>query len=155
MEDPLNIEIQLQDVDTSFPLLPEADYPLVVVESKVETNYDKNGVQWSLVYGLDTPAESVSGKPLATGTKVYPDWPLQLQPRADGKGGAEWSGSAAERSLCATVDAIFGSSKENRPGFNRELVDGAVGRHVIGHVIIDMDKNGVQRNKVTRLKRVE
>jgi hypothetical protein len=154
MDDPLNINIPLAGVDTKFPLAPEADYPLQVVKSSVGPNYDKTGNQWDLVFGLTTSVPSVDGKTtLKAGTQLFPDWPLQLQPRADGKGGAEWDGSAAQRSLCATVDALFGSDMETRPAFNRELIDSAVGRNVIGHVVIDTDKNGVQRNKVTRLKK--
>lgn len=154
MTDPLNINLPLAGTDTSFPLVPEADYPLQVVKSTVGPNYDKSGNQWDIVYVLTTPTESVTGKPLNAGTQLFPDWPLQLQPRADGKGGATWEESAALRSLCSTVDALFGTTMENRPAFNHALVQGAVGKTVIGHVVIDTDKNGIQRNKVTRLKKV-
>lgn len=155
MTDPLQVSIPIQDTDTSFPLIPEADYELSIVDSKIEANYDKIGLHWSLVYGLTQPVEAMNGKTVNVGTKFFPDWPLQLQPREDGKGGSVWQGSAAERSLVSTVDAIFGTSLEakDRPVFNQELVSQAMGRRVIGHITIDTDKNGVQRNKVTRLKK--
>lgn len=153
MNDPLNVSIPLKGVDATFPLLPEADYELTVAESKINPNYDKSGLQWDLSYALVNPAEGVNGKPLKAGTRFFPDWPLQLQPRTDGKGGSEWEGSAAQRSLCSTVDTLFSSTMEDRPEFNRALVEGAVGKSVIGHITIDTDKNGVQRNKVTRIKK--
>lgn len=156
MNDPLQVSIPTQDVDTSFPLLPDAEYELSIVDSKIEANYDKTGLQWSLAYSLTAPATAINGKEVSVTTRLFPDWPLQLQPREDGKGGAVWQGSMAEKSLVATIDAIFGTSLEakDRPIFNHELVGQAMGKRVLGRIIIDTDKNGVQRNKVTRLRKV-
>lgn len=155
MNDPLNVQIPITEVDTTFPLLAESDQEFTVASSTIEGNYDKTGLQWSLAFSLVNPAVAINGKEIKPGTRFFPDWPLQLQPREDGKGGAVWSGSMAEKSLVATVDAIFGTSLEagDRPVFNQELVASAVGRKLIGRVVIDTDKNGVQRNKVTRLKK--
>lgn len=144
MIDPLNISVALSGVETSIPLLPEGDYSVQVTESTVDPNKDKTGLNWNLKLGLASTAVALDGR------EVKPNFPLfavyALQAREDSK-----DPEAFKRSICDTVDALFGTDKSNRPDFNMELVQAAVGKVTTAHVIID-EYQGNKNNKVRRLK---
>lgn len=146
MTDPLNISIQLDDVDSDFPLLPEGDYPFQISASTIEPNKDKNGHNWKIVLALTSPATAVDGREVKVNTKIFDM--AALQAREDST-----DADAFRRGISERVDAIFGTAKANRPVFNRALVDSALGKPVIGHVYID-EYQGKKSNKIKRLKKV-
>lgn len=144
MLDPLSLNIATAGVDTSMPLLPEADYILQVGESSIDPNKDQNGLNWNLKLMTTTENTSTDGRP------VKPNFPVftvcALQAREDSK-----DKEAFIRGLGQNIDAIFGTDKTNRPDFNHALAQSAVGKLVIGHVIIDTYQ-GRQSNKIKTLK---
>lgn len=148
MDDPLNINIPLEGIDTSFPLMPEGDYPLQIVGNKLGPNYDKTVQCWEPELVTTTQVTSVDGRDIPVNSKAFLQWPIDLAAKPDAKDPTLW-----RTTLCNTVDAIMGSTKENRPAFTKALLDSMIGKTIIGHVIIDEDKNGVRRNKVKRLKK--
>lgn len=145
MTDPLNISVALAGVETSLPLLPESDYSVQVKESTIDPNKDKTGLNWNLKLGLASTATAVDGR------TVNPDYPVfsvfALQAKEDSK-----DPEAFKRSIGEAVDAIFGTTKDNRPTFDRALCDSAVGKVLTAHVIID-EYQGNKNNKVRRLKK--
>src|ERR1700704_6164401 len=110
MTDPLNISIPLEGVDTSLPLLPEADYTLQVVESSVDPNKDKTGYNWRLKLATTEPATSADGRAIKPNFPVFMTFALQAREDSTDP-------EAFKRQLGEAVDAIFGTSKENRPAF--------------------------------------
>lgn len=146
MNDPLNINIQLGNVETSVPLLPEADYLLQVAESTIDPNKDKTGLNWNLKLVTTSPATAVDGRDVAPNFPVFTV--CALQAKDDSK-----DPDAFKRMIAQTIDALFGTDKSNRPDFNRALVDSAVGKQVMAHVFID-DYQENKHNKVKRLKAV-
>ena len=144
MTDPLQVAIPLKGVEASLPLFPEADYPLQCTESSIDPNKDKNGYNWNL--RLNTSEMYVS----TDGREVKPNFPfyftLALQPREDST-----DKEAYIRNLCAAVDALFGTTKDDRPEMSRELVQAAVGKKCVAHVYIDTWQ-GRQLNKIKNLK---
>ena len=147
MTDPLQVAIPLKGVESSLPLLPEADYPLQCSESSIDPNKDKTGYNWNLK--LCTTEVYVS----TDGREVKPNFPfyftLALQPREESK-----DKDAYVRNLCEAVDALFGTTKEDRPEMSRDLVTSAVGKSCIAHVFID-NYQGRDNNKIKRLKKLE
>ena len=145
MQDPLNIEVPLAGVDTSLPLLPERDYIVQCTESTIDPNKDKTGYNWNLVLNTTEMITSTDGR------EIKPNFPLYfvaaLQPREDSK-----DVEAFRLSLGEAVDALYGTTKENRPDFSRELVSSAVGKTCVAHVFIDQYQ-GTDRNKIKRLKK--
>ena len=146
MTDPLQVNVALDGVETSIPLLPEGDYQVQVKESSVDSNKDKTGLNWNLKLGLASATTAVDGR------AVNPDFPLfavcALQARDDSK-----DPEAFKRQISSVVDALFGTDKTNRPNFTAELVQTAVGKLAMAHVIID-EYQGQKNNKVSRLKAV-
>jgi hypothetical protein len=146
MQDPLNVSVPLTGVDSSLPLLPEADYIVQCTESSVEPNKDKTGLNWNLKLATTTPVTSADGS-----REIKPNFPvfmtLALQPREDSK-----DTEAFKRNLAEAVDALFGTDKTSRPDFNRDLVNQAVGKTCTAHVYID-EWQGKQNNKVKRLRK--
>lgn len=141
----MSFNVPVAGVSTEVPLLPEGDVLLQIVESTVEPNKDKVGLNWKLKAVTTTPLKSVDGRDIAPNFPLYHTMALQAK---DGSTDPE----AFRRSLSEAVDAIFGTTKDNRPDINRPLVDSAVGRSVIAHVYID-EWQGKQNNKVKRLKK--
>ena len=145
MQDPLNINVPLAGVDTSLPLIPEADVFVQCSESTIDPNKDKTGYNWNLVLNTTETIQSTDGR------DIKPNFPLffvaALQPREDSK-----DVEAFRRNLGEAVDALFGTTKENRPDFSRELVASAVGKTCVAHVFIDQYQ-GRDLNKIKRLKK--
>lgn len=146
MLDPLSISIPLEGVDTSMPLLPEADYDFQIVESIPKINKRQDGYNWNLKLSLLSPATSTEGKPINPGFPIFHTVALQAAPDAKDAEGFK-------RGLGEAIDAIFGSTKENRPRFNKELWEAAVGKSVRAHIVVD-NYEGKDNNKVKRLKKI-
>src|SRR5205814_652337 len=99
----LQVNVPLAGVDTSLPLLPEADYTLQITESTIDPNKDKNGLNWNIKAATTEPAKAVDGR------DVQPNFPFfavfALQARDDSK-----DVEAFKRNLGGAVDAIFGTT---------------------------------------------
>lgn len=145
MQDPLNINIPLAGVETSLPLFPEADYSVQCSEATVDPNKDKNG------YNLNLKLCTTETHTSTDGREVKPNFPfyftLALQAREDSK-----DVEAFRRNLGEAVDALMGTTKDNRPDMSRELVNSLVGKSCIAHVVVDTYQ-GRELNKIKRLKK--
>lgn len=150
MTDPLSINIPAAGIDTSRPLLPEGDYRLQITACEIKPGSEKVGnvLQWAPTLVTTEPATAVDGRDIPPNTLLFLDWPFDLAPRPDSKYPNAWRDS-----LLNAVDAILGTDKDTRPDITKDVLDSTVGKIVIGTVKIDEDKNGVKRNKVTRLKK--
>lgn len=145
MTDPLNFSVPLAGVNTQLPLLPEADYLFQVKESTIVPNKDQNGYNWKLKLGLASPTTAIDGRDIQPDFPVFDIAALQAKPDSTDP-------EAFKRGLGERVDAIFGTTMEDRPEFTKALVDSAVGKMVVAHVVID-NYQGKDSNKVKRLKK--
>lgn len=149
MTDPLSIgTIPTAGVDTSYPLAPEGDYRFQISENRIEPNFDKTVLTWSPKLVTVEPITALDQRIIPVNTNFFLQWPIELAERPEPKYPGAWL-----TTLINAVDAVFGTTKEDRPDVTLDYLNTAVGRHVIGHVIIDEDKNGVKRNKIKRLKK--
>lgn len=146
MEDPLKVNIQLAGVETEIPLLPEADYVVQCTESSIDPNKENIGLNWNLKLALTQSATAVDGR------IVQADFPLfavyALQAREDSK-----DPEAFKRGISGAVDALFVTDKDSRPEFTLELVQQAVGKVCVAHVVQD-EYQGRKNNKVKSLKKL-
>jgi hypothetical protein len=147
MIDPLQVNVALQGVDTTIPLLPEGDYRFQVVESTVDPNKDRSGLNWNLKLALVDPATSTDGREIKPNFPVFAVYALQAASESKDV-------EAFKRNLGQAVDAIFNTSKDNRPNFDRELVNSCVGKTVVATVVLNEwpQGSGQFNNKVRRLK---
>jgi hypothetical protein len=150
MNDPLNINIPLEGVDTSLPLLPEQDYQLQCAESSVVPNKRKDGYNWALVFHTTEPLKAIDDRDVKVNFPLYMQ--IALQPAEDSK-----DVEGFKRQLGQAVDALFGTSKENRPAFDMALVKSAVGRLVVATTKNEEfpEKSGNKSTKISRLKKSE
>lgn len=148
MNDPLNVQFDGRGVDTSTPVLPKADYPLQIVESTIQSNKAQTGLNWHLKFATTQEYQSTDSKTIKPNFPVFMD--IALQP-AEGSTDPE----GFKRSIFSTQDAIVGSDASNRPVFNHEFVQQAIGKSVIA--TLDVDEypkgSGTFNNKVRRLKK--
>lgn len=149
MNDPLNIQLDGRGVDTSTPVLPAGDYPLQIVESTIQSNKAQSGLNWHLKLATTQEYTSPDGKSIRPNFPVFMD--IALQP-AENSTDAE----AFKRQVFAAQDAVVGSDASNRPLFNHEFVQQAIGKTVIGTLAVDEypKGSGTFNNKVRRLKKV-
>lgn len=147
MNDPLQISVPLAGVSTDVPLLPEGIYSFQVSESSAGPNKAGTGMNWSLKLALTAPATSVDNKPINVNFPVFMQ--LALQAKEDSK-----DPDAFRRSLAETVDALFGTTQDNRPELSHDLITQAVGKVVNAQITID-EYEGRKSNKVRRLKKAE
>lgn len=146
--DPLQINIPAAGVDTTRPLIPEADYVLQITDYVLSHN-EKTGVNTlDFLLVTTTPIEGVDGRPIPPNSRVFLDWPFDLAERAETKYPGAWRDKVIN-----AIDAILGTDISNRPDITKDTLDLCKGKMVIGHVKIDVDKEGVSRNKVTKLKK--
>lgn len=150
MIDPLSVNIQLDGVETTIPLLPEGQYLLQCTESKIEPNKDQNGLNWNLKLELAQQVEALDGRSVSPGFPLYSTCALQARPDSSDP-------EAFKRSIAETIDALFGTSKEDRPRFGMDLANAAVGRTCLGQTYIDEwpEGSGNKKNKIRRLKKAE
>lgn len=104
-------------------------------------------MNWSLKLALTAPATSVDNKPINVNFPVFMQ--LALQAKEDSK-----DPDAFRRSLAETVDALFGTTQDNRPELSHDLITQAVGKVVNAQITID-EYEGRKSNKVRRLKKAE
>ena len=145
MIDPLSFQINTKGVDTTLPLLPEADYVLQISDSSIDANKLQTGGNWNITASTTSEIQALDGRP------VKPNFPLYAMPCAlQAKEGTK-DPEGFKRGICSNIDAIFQTDMETRPDFDNELVKAAVGKLVIGHVTITTHE-GKQRNQITSMK---
>lgn len=147
MNDPLNIAIPLGGVDTSLPVMKEQDVEVQCSESTIDKNKDGTGLNWNLTLKTTVPVQATDDREIKANFPVF--FTCALQAREDSK-----DVEAFKRMLGGSIDALFGTSKENRPDFTHALAQSAVGKTCIATVYPDeYPKGSGQFNtKVRRLK---
>lgn len=148
MNDPLNIQIDGRGVDTSTPVLPQGDYPLQIVESIIQSNKAQTGLNWHLKLATTQEYVSPDGKTIKPNFPVFMDIALQPSEQATDT-------EAFKRQIFGVQDAVVGSDASNRPVFNHEFVQQAIGKTVVGTLAVDEypKGSGTFNNKVRRLKK--
>lgn len=150
LTDPLQIHIPTAGVDTSILLAPEGDYVFQITSSVFkESSFEEGLMVWEPALASTQPITTPDGKTIPPNTRFYLQYPCDLAERKEPKYPGQWI-----KSLCKVVDAIFGTTDADRPDVTKDLLDSATGKLVLGHVVIDTDKQRVSRNKVARLKKV-
>lgn len=153
MTDPLSISIPLGDVDTSRPLLPEGDYKFQISESVVQPNRDQNGRNWHMQLNLVDPAQSVPDEKGNT-RQINPNFPMFLDAPLQMKEGTKAPNWFREN-LAMIVDALEGTTKDNRPDLSAEIVSKATGKIVLATIQLrENDRSHEKENSVRRLKHV-
>jgi hypothetical protein len=150
MQDPFAQDVNLQNVETTLPLIPDGDYVLQCVESAVEPNKEQSGWNWKLKLVTTEPVTAVDGRPVNPGFPVFVTQACQA--KADSK-----DPEAFKRGLAETIDALYASTKEDRQPFAKPAVEGAIGKLVKGTIYMDEYPvgSGNKNNKVRRLKKVD
>lgn len=149
--DPLDLNIALKDVETDFPLLPEADYELLITDVLIEPNKDAKqgngtGRNIRLTLVTQTGVLSVDGtRQVKPGTKLSVINALQPKPDAEDPDGYK-------RMLGQMVDGIFGTTAVDRPDLTMELLNSTKGKLVVAHVKVD-SYEGRKSNKVSAIRR--
>jgi hypothetical protein len=144
--DPLNLNINTNEVSTSFPVLPAGSYVFEVKQASAEAA--KQPGNYNLVVGFALAQEAV----LADGNTVNPGFPLTrwypLQQSENPKA------PPFMRDICVLLDAAFGTTQDNRPPLNNETLAALTGRQVRASIIVKNDPTYGMTNEIGRLSAV-
>lgn len=148
--DPLGLNVDLTDVDTSMPVLVEGLYIVNIDKLEVVENKDKTGNNLLVIYKTAAPATSIKGQAEGKENDVNAGWPLRqympLQNNPDKPDARDY-----KENLAVLQDAVEGSSKGNRGPFRPSTY---VGKQVAVRVKIQDDPNYGKQNSIARVTAV-
>jgi len=145
MNEPLELDVNLSQIDTTFPVLKAGIKDMKVASITKEENKDKNG--FNVVVTLETtePDEDQNGKPVLPGqpgTKIKTYY--ALQPKADSADPEGW-----KKRLAQFQDAVLGTSQGTRP--DKFASADYIGRVVRAVVDAKPGDNGNMQNSIKSL----
>lgn len=122
MTDPLDINVDLSNVDTTRPCLAAGAHLCRIGDAKVEQNKAQTGYNLVVPFQTIDSATSVKGDEIAAGHRITKWYPLQQSdnPKAP----------PFEVDIARLSDAALGTEQGSRPNL-RELVSSISGREVI------------------------
>jgi len=148
--DPLGLNIDLNEVDTSMPVLTEGLYILNIDKIEVVENKDKTGNNLLVMYKTVAPATSIKGQAEGKTEDIRPGYPLRqympLQNNPDKPDARDFT-----ENLAVLQDAVTGSTKGNRGRF---MPSTYIGKQVAARVKIQDDPNYGKQNSIARVSQV-
>jgi hypothetical protein len=137
--EPLDLDIDLNNVDTTMPIVPAGLRDLRIKSVDKVENKAKDGYNLKVVFETVDPVESLQGK------ELKPGFPLtryfSLQPSK--KEGSTWDFKVP---LAQLLDAAYGTAMGDRPKISKDL-EGKVVRAMVKV----REEDGVKSNDVDRL----
>ena len=111
------------EIDTSIPLLEKnSNIRLKLKKADRKPNKDGNGFNAVFYFTNDEAAVSTDGVMLPPGTGLIIKY-CPLQPNAKKAGDPDYNADRWMTDLAVVIDAIYGTDKDNRPKFNRALLE--------------------------------
>lgn len=118
-----DFEIDVTGIDTSIPLLEKnSSIRLKLKKADRKPNKDANGFNAVFYFTNDEAAVSTEGVMLPPGTGLIIKY-CPLQPNAKKAGDPDYNADRWMTDLAVVIDAIYGTDKDNRPKFNRALLE--------------------------------
>ncbi len=137
MEEPLQLDIPTQEVDTAMPRLIDGDYPCRVDKQEIVPSKQGEGKHNLLViFKTTVPAESQKGDSVNAGYPVRKYYPLQQSENPDAPD--------FRRDLCLLLDAAYNvEDPANRPNITNDTLAGLMGKEVLVKVkLVDDEEYG-------------
>lgn len=145
--DPLGIILDLNDVDTSMPVLVEGLYILTIDKVEVVENKDKTGNNLLIIFKTAADATSLKGQAEGKEFDVKAGFPIRqympMQPNPNKPDARDF-----KENLAALQDAVTGSKKGNRGPFQPSTY---VGRQVSARLKVTEDPEYGKQNNIARL----
>ncbi len=153
-------DLDLGGIDTSIPLMAaQRDAILVVRKAEVKKNKKETGKNLVLYFTNEQPCQSTAGVSLPPHECLISKY-LPLQANAEKLGEEDYNPNRWKTDLAAMIDALFGTTKDNRPRFNNELVGLMKDRLVKANVVVnkptedDLAKGFFEKNEAQGFKYV-
>lgn len=148
MNDPLGINIDITNTDTTRPIIPDrTETVLVCKEVKVEPNKAGTGRNLVVTFQTAEPLVSTRGKTIAPGFMLTRWFPLQASPKQI-EAGME---TRYLEELATLVDAFFNTTQGTRPVLSGEVVSQMAGRTCKAVIRVEAAQDGSEANSVGRL----
>lgn len=148
MNDPLDLNIDLDGVKTGMPRLQAGDYLCAVKTAEILANKAGTGHNLLVVFKTLEEAVSQDGDSLGAGMEVRKYYPLQQS--------ANENAPDFRRDLAVLYDAAFKIEDENdRPPINKETIASLVQEEVLVKVSFEHDDQYGAQNTVRRVLAVD
>lgn len=148
--DPLGLNIDLNETDTSMPVLVEGLYIVNIDSITVVENKDKTGNNLLVIYKTASEATSLGGQAegkvndIAAGFPIRQYMPLQTNPNKP-------DAPDFKKNLAVLQDAVTGSKQGNRGPF---LPSTYIGRQVAVRLKVQDDPDYGKGNSVSRVSAI-
>lgn len=145
--DPLGLNIDLNEVDTSMPVLVEGMYIVNIDKIEVVENKDKTGYNLLVIYKTAADATSIKGQAEGKINDIKAGYQLRqympLQPNPDKPDARDF-----RENLAVLQDAVTGSTKGNRGPFQPSSY---IGQQVCVRLKVQDDPAYGKGNSVSRV----
>ena len=148
--DPLGLNLDLNDVDTSMPVLVEGLYILTVDKIEIVENKDRTGNNLLVIFKTASDATSLKGQAegkehdIKAGFQLRQYMAMQDNPNKP-------DARSFKENLATFQDAVTGSKKGNRGPF---LPSTYIGRQVAARIKVKDDPDYGMQNNIARLTTV-
>ena len=137
----LNLNIDLTQVDTSFPVLAPGTYQMRIDEVVIAPNKAGTGSNLVVSFATTDEEQTKNGDSLKPGFKVRKWYPLQA---------SEHSADSWLRNLVILTDAVFKiTDPSERKPFNEDLIAAMRGNEVKCTVKVSTDQSGAVNNDIS------
>lgn len=119
----LPTNIDLNDVDTSRPVLIDGKYPCTIKEVSVKPNKAQTGHNLVVIFSLLEAGDSTAGTTIGAGYQLRRYMPLQQSENPDAPD--------FKVDIARLLDAAFQTTQEDRPPLSDETIAALHGREVL------------------------
>ena len=146
--DPLNLNIDIQNHDASRPVLPAGTYQGQIAGAEVVESKNAAG-NYNLMVTVKTiePYESTKGTPINAGYSLKRWFPLQASEKQIEMG----MGESFKDQLAIMVDNLFGTTAEDRPALNQDVITQMIGKAITFTTTVRSDDQYGDGNDLGRM----
>lgn len=129
-EMPLDLNVDMSDVSTAMPLIPNGTVALLGIKSfEVSPNKAGTGKNLMVQFFLEEPTTSTMGDTINRGFPLRKYYPLQ---QSDKEGAPDF-----RRDVKLLLMAVFNTDEDNCPNLTSETLSQLPGQQVVGTIKID------------------
>jgi hypothetical protein len=146
-QDPLNFNLEMNDVETEYPTILPGSYILKIKEAEILPNKDETGHNLRVRFATTAPATSLKGQEQNTVDDVPPGFVMTRYLSLQGsKKNPDYD---FRKGIAELLDAAFKCEKGARPDFNPETVAALVGKELVATVKVRTQSEGEYAGQVS------
>lgn len=143
---PLDLNVNLSEVKTGRPVLPKAQYRMIISETEIAENSKGTGYNLRVQFATVNPETDEEGTLINPGFPVFRYYPLQ---QSDNPKAPDF-----RVDIKRLLNAAFGCDDDSCPEFNEATVADLKGQEVLVSLKVRDDEEYGRSNDVSRVEAV-